>query len=619
MQNVVNLLCPFFRNRLPIVGGKVYFVKPSTAAQNFSQVAGIDFADYVAIYDKNHVLLENPMPLNDEGFFETQPFVNDGVEYKMIVCYPTGLPALLNDDTPCWEVAYTIDSKTGSVTIHYDGIACVDSISELSELGTECGIAVVRGYGSANDFCPPRFFEWVPDEDGFNRGTVIRSLRDDSGAWVLQPNSHVDVRWFGVDQNGNSDYTEVLVEIAQDCADYPVYFPAGTYRISNHLHFKNVIAERGAWFVPTEETNSDLKFEVERVFEDRGAKFQNNELSRVVYPVINGTLRTSLLPSPANAALTANALAGITELVVDSIVALESGSTVTVSNKKVLVRKNRQIPSGMTLDGTCCVYFETTGDLRIKELTVNGDWKVSIVELNSVEYFAISNGGGGTPFRISVGEAYFAAFALLTLGFSVGNDYDNSWMLAFNDPDGWTGFVLKAVQAKIGTLKASGCTIDSGTVNLMQRVNDKYIAVVEDDSVNAGEGTVTYLEAGESDTSESFTSYKVPIDNVLATWNDAPLINVLIRGNAGHGLELVLPGEEKDAIIYVHNPKGVAISANEYTLGVPSMVKFLGIFSLGEGIAHGPERFCMRKPTANERARYNLPSSTHWIADPLTT
>ena len=110
MQNVVNYLCPFFRNGSSIVNGRVYFVKPSTSALTFSDIEGLDGGDYIAIKDKDGTLLENPLLLNSEGRFSVQPFVDDGVDFKMIVCYPTGQPAEINDESMTYDVAYTINS-----------------------------------------------------------------------------------------------------------------------------------------------------------------------------------------------------------------------------------------------------------------------------------------------------------------------------------------------------------------------------------------------------------------------------------------------------------------------------------------------------------------------------
>ena len=611
MQNVVNLLCPFFRNRLPIVGGKVYFVKPTTTAQNFTQVAGLDFANYVAIYDKNHVLLENPLPLNEEGCFETQPFVNDGVEYKMIVCYPTGLPALLNDETPCWEVAYTIDSKTGSVEIHYDGVACVDSIYELAELDPDIGCAVVRGYASANDFCPPRLFEWVQGETNFNVGTHIRSTERNNGAWCAEPSGFVDVRWFGVNPDSNgADYTATIIGIAEDYPTIPIYFPSGSYYLSSHVVFMEAIAERQANFYPASDVTYDLKFEVKNMFDNRGVRFWSNTNACVVYPKIKGVLHTSCFPSPANAALSESALADVDEIVIDSNIALENGSEVTVNNRKVLVKKNALIPDGLKFGSESNVYYEKTGLIAAKMMRLL-DWFFRDEELaGDVHELQVSKTGGDTLFSLSLLETFIAKIVHMCSGFWLQKnpnvdepDHVNSWEKVNGE------YMLRAEHAALTDLAAvNGIVTNEFVANLqvnkIARLDDTVTVEVDGGLITYAFNPLQYI---------AYQNNTVPMEAISSMFPNAALINVLLAGYNSNEYKLILPHEDKDVAFYVYNPHHKKIDIQEDVTF--AFVEVYGhMFNVNDDA--GVSRLYLRNPTAAERTRFAIPDNVHWIIDP---
>ena len=620
MQNVVNYRCPFFKDRKPIVGGRVYFVKPSTTAQTFNSVSGLDYADYIAVKDKNGTLLENPLSLNDEGCFETQPFVEDGVEFKMIVCYPTEQPARLNDETPCWEVAYTIDSKTQTVEVHYDDVACVDSIYDLAQLQPSVGRAIVLGYASKNDFCPPRFFEWVTGESDYNRGTVLRSVVSNTGAWVCVPSGFVDVRWFGVDPSSQTDYTSVLSEIAQACANVPVYFPTGNYYLSNHVIFQNAIAEKLVDFYPEGDVTNDLKFEVVNRFEDRGAHFMGNSNACVIYPKVKGQLRTSCISSLANAALSATALTGIDEIVFDSNVSLESGSTVTISHKKVLVKYGRIIPSGITFDDTCHVYYETDGKTCAGSLKLGNDWLIEPDESQTVPEFKISKGVNLLA-KLKTTLIEFFIKVKLAVGFLI--DSDNAWEYMDDSQSDWNGFlVLKARRVKAVDVRADSLVVYDGIVNKSFRFNDKFIAEVSS-------SYITYLDSHPY-VQEEVSNNVVFLEQIhdYESWDvaDGDIINVII--NNENNMTICLPNRALNCSFVIYMPlrndnygkQFVEVSdlSTSDNVVVLSIVKVLGRVPLNT-LTQNVVRVVIRPPTNEERTRCNIHHTDHWIIDPLTT
>lgn len=590
----------------------MYFVKPSTTAQTFNSVASIDYADYIAVKDKDGTLLENPLPLNDEGSFETQPFVEDGVEFKMIVCYPTGQPARHNDETPCWEVAYTIDSKTQTMEVHYDGVACVDGIYDLGRLQPSVGRAIVLGYASKNDFCPPRFFEWVPGESNYNHGTVLRSTVSDAGAWVCVPSGHVDVRWFGVDPNGESDYTSVLAEISQELPNLPAYFPAGYYFLSNHVTFKNAIAERGANFIPADGVTNDLKFEVENGFDNRGCHFMGISNGCVIYPKLKGTLSTSCINANANAALSATALAKIDKIVFDSFVSLESGSSLTIENKAVLVKQNAVVPSGITFGTTCIVYHEVTGIVDIKTMTLDKFWTVEDSLDQNDEHELYIRSEVFNYFRMTLQNAFLMPLLHLMQGLKLRNGqdaYNDSWMLEGSEMVLRTQKII-AQYVSSQQIDANKIEITDGKISHVLRYDDSALAVVDN-------GVITYTFGANPET-DSYTPPYVQFSKLVAKYPDAKVITVMLSGeNDTNLMDLELPVNETDVAFVVFNPKLIDLHFLHENTTVNVLV--LGLFRMeklnGET---GVSKFVIRKPTDAERTRFNINANQKWIIDPLS-
>ena len=605
MQNVVNLLCPFFKDRNPIINGRVYFLQPDTSAQNFYEISNLDAADYVTIRSADGTLLENPMPLDDEGKFKRQPFVDDGVDYKMVVCYPTGLPALLNDETPCWDIAYTMDSKTQKMEIHYDGIACVDSVAELGLLPVSTAQAVVLGYGSKNDFCPPRIFKWTPGETRWNSGTRIRHITNVNGAWVCEPSGFVDVRWFGVNPSGDSDYTATLIAIAQAYPCIPVYFPEGNYGISNHVTFNNAIAERLAVFTPSESSTNDWIFKVDGNFEDRGARFMHNARNCVVIPKLRGTLRASQLPSPANSALATDILAKVDYIVFDSAVTLENGSEVTIDCKKVLVKKNVQMPSGLTFGPECNVYYEETGRITAKLLQLF-DWLFE----DSSDSLEVKKGGDEPLFVLSLLETFIAKIVRMASGFWLQNNPDEEEPEHLNSWEKVNGeYLLRAEHAAFFDHAATNSVVTNevvtnGQVQKIMRLDDTVTVEVDGGTITYNFNPHQYITYGE----------KVELANVASMYPNAMLINVLLSGYNSNEYKLVLPYAEMNVAFFFYNPHHKKIDIQEDVTF--AFVKVYGLYGLQINDDNGLSRFYIRKPSAEEMKRFAIPDNVHWIIDP---
>lgn len=251
MQNVTNLIVPFFgKDGRPISCGRVHFCKPDTTASDFK---GLADKDYIVIKDKDGTPLKNPLLLNDLGRFADgeQPFVEDGIEYKMIVDKPTGIPAQYDDETPCWETELVIHSKNQSISIDVDGIPTIGTIEELRHLDPDVKNVIVLGYNAYDDFCPPRLFcyENTPYL-GENNGTRIKSsVEGVNGTWVFRPETDVvDVRWFGI---LGGDMTDSLSALANILYNYHnIYFPSGAYYFSSSFSVNRLVLGYGARILP---------------------------------------------------------------------------------------------------------------------------------------------------------------------------------------------------------------------------------------------------------------------------------------------------------------------------------------------------------------------------------
>lgn len=402
MQNVVNLHCPFLFHGEPIVNGRVYFVKEDTAATTYNSVAGLDNAFFVPVYDKDGHALPNPLSLDSEGVFSVQPFVDEDTDYKMIVCRPTGISPELNDETQAWEVAYTMDSKTMHMTVDYQGIAKVDSVAALRQQDPSVGSVLVLGYGSANDFCPPRIFTWTTENWTDNNGTKIRSTLPEhasAGTWICVPDYFIDVRWFGVQPGTNATTSDCWDVVNAIVTNYypgtPIYFPKGYYRLSENLTVNSaMVLDNGTYIRPV---NKSITVTINRL-ENRGGKFARARMSSVdpyynVYPKIKGELRTSWLTDPAEQ-ISNDMLANVSALVFDSNVAFDTAYT--ISKKRVLVKSGVTV-SNVTFN-TCEVFYEDSGSLETKHVTTED---VDLVNLAKIETVTPATNVNGILAKVS--------------------------------------------------------------------------------------------------------------------------------------------------------------------------------------------------------------------------
>lgn len=466
MQNVANYLCPFFGiDGNPIVNGRVYFLKPDTSAQTFQSLTNLDAGDYITIKDKNGTPLENPLPLNSLGQFSTQPFADDGIDFKMVVCYPTGIPANLDDETPSWDIAYTMLSKAQHVSITYDGIKTVGGLPELRETDPGLGTVLVTGYFADGDFCPPRIFTWKTAVNTDNGGTYVRSSvqgHSSDGTWILAPSGHVDIRWFGVDPSTETDCTATLGTISADHPNIPVYLPAGHYNLSSSITINSVILDRLAIVRPSAETTSNIYVTI-GALDNRGGVFGVNSLDRMAIPKVNGTLYMSWLPSSfdIDAVFADAVLAKVDTLVFDSDISV--ANTVTVTGKNVIVMKD-VVPDLDIKFRDCIVYDENGG-----KIYGIGDG-FSVVPYGSGSNprgLYVKNGDDILAEISKDGTIKFNGLMQESIGFEIGNDHKNlfSSYTANDATDDWDGLLrLLAERAKIESLRAYASNIEVASV-----------------------------------------------------------------------------------------------------------------------------------------------------------
>lgn len=389
MQNAVNYLCPFFgRDGKPIVNGRVYFVDVDTDAQTFADISGLDFADFIHIYDADGTELENPLPLDDLGQFGTQPFVQDGTDFKMIVCAPTGIDPDLYDQTPAWEVVWTMVSKAQHIEIELDGVPSVDSIAALRQLEPNVDAVLVLGYYSKGDFCPPRIFTWKQSNLTDNGGTHIRSSVDgyeSRGTWVCEPSGFVDVRWFGVDGSSSArtsdDYPTVLNIVQNYYPNLPVCFPAGYYNISQNMTIPAMVLDKGAYIRPL---NQSVTLAIDWL-ENRGGFFgrARNANNAYVYakPKVKGILYSSWCVAPG-AQISDSILNNVTELIFDSDATYSEAET--IHNKRVLVKSGAELTNVSFEE--CEVFYENSGLLRAKIYDISDKARIDAFDIEGLEF-----------------------------------------------------------------------------------------------------------------------------------------------------------------------------------------------------------------------------------------
>ena len=389
MQNVSNYMCPFFlEDGLPDIAGRVHFVQPSCSA---APEEGTD-PDYILIYDKDHTPLENPLPLNDEGVFEHQPFVEDGIDFRMIVEAPTGI-----DDAP-WRTIAIIDSKAQVYSVTYSGLATCDSLSDLRQLDPAVGKCLVLGYSSAGDCCPTRVFKWETELLTENYGTHVRSTlagKTNAGTWVCEPSGFVDARWFGLDEGGAADdLHDASTALGRCHASYPnmrTYVPKGWYGLDSSVAVNYLMLDRETYFVPS--VNDDIIFAIDEIYGD-GNHFcaidANDASSKRVIPVLSyGTLKTSWIFGSLNEFLTAQALNGVNEIIFDEVY-YQGTTAVTIENKMVRVCDGVTINNGITFSD-CIEFREGLGYVYATEYHISKVNKSLVVDIDGMSVGNPSN------------------------------------------------------------------------------------------------------------------------------------------------------------------------------------------------------------------------------------
>ena len=372
MQNVVNYRTPFLFQGKPIVEGRVYFVKDNTSALTFDSVSGIDDAFFVNIYDKDHTPIENPLSLDSEGRFSVQPFVDNGINYKMIVCRPTGLPAELHDETPAWEVVDIIFVKSGSVGGESEGMETVNSIADLRSVNPATGSVLVLGYNSAFDFCPKRIFSWKTSLESDNGGTHIRSTFEgaqNSGTWICEPEHYVDVRWFGVEPGNINSYNDCWAIVNNIVSSYypelPIYFPKGYYRLSNNITINSeLIIDNGTYIRPY---SKNIVITAKKV-DNRGGQFSRARRSSGypfydVYLKTKGAIYSSWFNNPQTQILDAN-IGDVDEIVFDTNVTYAANTTIT--HKRVMIKNGVNVEN--LSFSNCEVFRETDGYFTVSKV-----------------------------------------------------------------------------------------------------------------------------------------------------------------------------------------------------------------------------------------------------------
>ena len=358
MQNVFNLKSPFLdpASGNPLVGGRVFFVEPSNDNQTV----------LIHIYDKNGTEIQNPQLLNDLGTFDTQPFVDDGLDYKMLVERATGL------DDPAWELVYTMDSKSQKLHVEYSGAAVADTITALRTVNPEVGVCVVKGYSDAEDCCPSRIFKWTADFLPENYGTHIHSTLPGftvEGTWVCEPSGFLDVRWFGINSqrgDGSGNIFDALYRAYQSHPNIPLYFPACEfgYILGSSINLRGLILDKGTNIVPLENT---VALGIEWL-ENRGGKFcakEENEAESIrVIPKIKGSLKTSWFKGTLAEFLTSDALAGVTEIDFDRTETNQSKGTAQVEISGKVLLNVQNLPDNITWVECLALDDEQTANLE---------------------------------------------------------------------------------------------------------------------------------------------------------------------------------------------------------------------------------------------------------------
>ena len=383
MQNVCNYMCPFFlEDGLPDIAGRVHFVQPSCSA---APEEGTD-PDYILIYDKDHTPLENPLPLNDEGAFEHQPFVDDGIDFRMIVEAPTGI-----EDDP-WRTIAIIDSKSQSLSVTYSRLETCGTLADLRQTDPAVGNCLVLGYASADDCCPSRVFKWEETLLTENYGTHVRSTlagKTNAGTWVCEPSGFVDSRWFGLVEGGTAVDLHAASTALDRCYDaHPnmaTYVPKGFYSLDASLIFSTLIMEKDVYFVPDASNNITLQI---GSLENRGGFFSavdptDNSSYRVLPVLSKGKLCTSWLYGSVNEFMTSSVIEHVDEIVFD-VIHRQGGASVNLE-KKVVKIFDGVTPNNNFTYSDCFILKYSSGMLEATEFHISATGKSLNVDIDGID------------------------------------------------------------------------------------------------------------------------------------------------------------------------------------------------------------------------------------------
>lgn len=416
MQNVANYKCPFFlEDGLPDIAGRVHFVQPDCSAAPSS----LEDPDYIPIYAVDGVtLLENPLPLNSEGVFEHQPFVQDGIDFRMIVEAPTGI-----EDAP-WRMVCIIDSKAQVYSVTYSGVASAENLAGLRQTDPAVGRCLVLGFSSYDDSCPPRVFKWEEILLSDNYGTHIRSLvsgKETAGTWVCEPSCFVDARWFGLQRTGTHANPEECADIITACGNaYPnmsIYMPSGYYKLASSLNITGLIMDRYVEFYPADSSVSVIV----RNLENRGGHFNAANVAdtsspRVKLVLTEGTLKTSWLNGTINEFLY-GALTYVNDIFFDSV--NNQGSTsVTISKKFVKVADGVTINNNIKFSD-CFLFYMESGIFRSTEFRISAINKTFSIDVDKISIDNFSHSAQYDASGVSITDGIDTTnFSLSELSFS---------------------------------------------------------------------------------------------------------------------------------------------------------------------------------------------------------
>ena len=371
MKNIVNNSTPFFDNSGNILSlGRIAIVAPNTDDE------------YLNITNREGRPLQNPMFLSVGGFPMFDLYIEDGVSYDVQVYDSKG--TLIN--------TYYVENSDNKGSSPVSSITSVGNVEALRNVDTAEGKVLVLGYSSAGDYCPPRVFTWNVGSYEDNAGTIIKSQKNDSGAWILNESDVVDIRFFGVNPESESKESEISAfsRAVKYSKGKTLYFPKGNYYFDSNFDFSgcNIVMEKGCFFNAT--SNMEVLVKVPSL-ETRGGLFTEG-----ARPVVSGTLKTSLYRGYTAPFLAEQSvLDGVTEIVFDYFKDSKTENSVTIADKTIVWEVEKKA-------------FIKTPDCRVFN-RVNGEYSVykgnSFIKLND-SGVEITGTGGST--RIGIGEIFTA-------------------------------------------------------------------------------------------------------------------------------------------------------------------------------------------------------------------